>query len=59
MLPMPIYGIYSGHIYYFWCKWNKTKIHQALEKVCNSEIIEKPPQNIKILEFLVDQALKN
>ena len=34
------------------------KIHQALEKVCSSAIFEKSPQNIKILKFLVDQALK-
>lgn len=34
------------------------KIHQTLAKVCSSEILEKSPQNVKILKFLVDQALK-
>lgn len=34
------------------------KIHQALKKLCGSTVLEKSPQNIKILKFLVDQALK-
>ena len=34
------------------------KIHQALAKVCSSKMLEKSPQNIKILKFLVEQALK-
>lgn len=34
------------------------RIHKSLAKVCNSEILEKSPQNIKVLKFLVDQALK-
>ncbi len=33
-------------------------IHQALAKVCSSKMLKKSPQNIKILKFLVEQALK-
>ncbi len=32
-------------------------IHQALSKVCNSKEFRNSPQNIKILEFLVEQAI--
>lgn len=37
---------------------NNEDIQQALTKVCRSAVLEKSPQNVKIMEFLVDQALK-
>ncbi|WP_282035759.1 hypothetical protein [Saccharicrinis aurantiacus] len=35
------------------------KIHQALERICGSEFFEKSPQNIRIIKYLVEQALNN